>query len=119
MWAPRSEERLILVFDENAAPGILQAAQELAEPASKRLTGDGPIHPILSITSSNELSPIEYLHGMAPQVRRCRIDNVYVREAVRALEKKVVICFRGHSTAKLVNTMHKNYDLMMCEEFDF
>jgi hypothetical protein len=58
MWAPRSEGRLILVFVEDVAAGILQAAQELAEPASKRLNGDGPIHPILSITPSNELSPI-------------------------------------------------------------
>jgi hypothetical protein len=58
MWAPRSEGRLILVFVEDVAAGILQAVQELAEPASKRLNGDGPIHPILSITPSNELSPI-------------------------------------------------------------
>ena len=117
MMAPCSQGRLNLVFVEDVAKDIVKGAQELAAPCAAGATKN--THPILSSTSHNEMTPSEWFHQMNPHVKRVRIDNPQLRQLVRSVEFLVLLVLFGKKTAKRVEALYKNYDMIMSEEFDF
>jgi len=115
---PRNEGKLNIVFVEDVASDIIEAASMLAEPATRDEKGL-VFHPICSSTSASAHGALEMAKWAAPQVWRFDIRNSTARKALRTMEIGVVRMVKGKRMARLTRNLYSVFDPIFSNTWDY